>query len=72
MNELYELIESAKIVGDAESKVELCRYLIKCLNKGTLTDENVRTIRSECHLTSAYYLYAEMETEKEKNNECRE
>lgn len=69
MRELYELIETCKIVGDGESKFELARFLADGLRHGTMTEEKVHEIRMECHITSAYYIAAEMDWKKEKNNE---
>lgn len=73
---LHELIETCKIVGDGESKFELARFLADGLRRGTMTAEKVREIRLECHITSAYYIAAEMElmelmelNESEENEE---
>ena len=60
MKELYELIQTCKIVNDEQAKIDLAMYLVDCQKKGTLTDEYIMQLREECKLTSAVWIYAEI------------
>lgn len=67
MKELYELIQTCKIVNDEQSKIDLAIYLVDCQRKGTLTDEYIMQLREECKLTSAVWIYAEVIDRKAQN-----
>lgn len=69
MRELHELIETCKIVGDTETKVELCRYLIQAVKRGAVTEEKCMEIRHECHLHTWLWVYVEMELMENESEE---